>query len=103
MVGEDEVNEFEHHYASHCKNCKKELPQDESADTTIDIFRWQIFDIEPIKPRVTEHQAHTTICSCGCQTKAQIPDEVLVSNFGENLMALISYLTAVMRVSRKGV
>ncbi len=103
LVGEDEVNEFKHHYASHCKNCKKELPQDEIADTTGEIFRWQTFDIEPIKPHVTEHQAHTTICNCGCQTKAQIPAEVLVSNFGENLMALMSYLTAVMRVSRRGV
>jgi hypothetical protein len=103
LVDESEVDEFEHYYAWQCKNCNKELPQDESANTTSDVFRWQIFDIEPIKPHVTEHQAHTTICSCGCQTKGQIPDEILSSNFGENLMALISYLTAVMRVSRRGV
>jgi transposase len=52
---------------------------------------------------VTEHQAHTTVCECGCKTKAKIPDEVLSSNFGENLMGLISYLTAVLRVSRRGI
>jgi hypothetical protein len=103
LVEQDDVNEFKHHYASHCKNCNKELPQDETAITTDDIFKWQIFDIEPIKPYITEHQAHTTKCDCGCQTKAVIPGEVLVSNFGENLMGLISYLTAVLRVSRRGI
>jgi len=103
LVAKAEVDEFKHYYASHCKNCNKELPQDGTANTTDDIFRWQIFDIEPIKPHVTEHQAHTTTCECGCKTKAAIPDEVLVSNFGERLMGLISYLTAVLRVSRRGV
>ena len=103
LVEEDEVNEFKHYYALHCKNCNKQLPQDETANTTGDVFKWQIFDIEPIKPHVTEHQAHTTICECGCKTKAVIPEEVLVSNFGENLMGLISYLTAVLRVSRRGI
>lgn len=102
LVPEKDVTEFKHYYASHCKNCNKELPPDNTANTTGDIFRWQIFDIEPIKPRVTEHQAHTTACDCGCKTKAVIPDEVLLSNFGEHLMGLISYLTAVLRVSRRG-
>lgn len=103
LVAEDEVDEFKHHYASHCKNCHKALPQDERAHTTGDVFRWQLFDIEPIKPHVTEHQAHTTQCDCGCETKAVIPAVILVSNFGENLMGLISYLTAVLHVSRRGV
>ena len=66
LVGEDEVSEFKHYYASHCKNCNKELPQDETANTTDDVFRWQIFDLEPIEPHITEHQAHTTECDSGC-------------------------------------
>jgi transposase len=103
LVREDDVNEFRHYYATRCKNCKKELPQEKSANTTGDVFRWQIFDIELIKPHITEHRAYTTICECGCKTKAVIPDEVLVSNFGEKLMGLISYLTAVLRVSRRGI
>lgn len=103
LVSEDEVNEFVAYYASHCKNCQKELHQDETANTTGEIFRWQIFDIEPIKPKVVEHQAYTTICDCGAKTKAKISDGVLASNFGENLMGLISYLTSVLRVSRRGI
>jgi len=103
LVEKEKVDEFKHHYASHCKYCHKELPQDDSANTTGEVFRWQIFDIEPIKPHVTEHQAHTTRCDCGCETKAVIPAAILVSNFGENLMGLISYLTAVLRISRRGV
>lgn len=103
LVPKDEVNEFKSYYASHCKNCNKALPQDQTANTTGDIFRWQLFDIEPIKPKVIEYQAHTTICECGCRTKAQIPAAVLVSNFGEHLIALISYLTSVLKVTRRGV
>lgn len=103
LVPEHEVSEIKHYYASHCKKCNEPLVQDESAKTTGDIFRWQIFDIEPIKPKIIEHQAHTTICECGCKTKAQIPDEVLASNFGEHVTALIAYLTAVLKVPRRGV
>jgi transposase len=103
LVPEHEVSEIKHYYASHCKKCNKPFVQDENANTTGDIFRWQIFDIEPIKPKIIEHQAHTTVCECGCKTKAQIPDEVLASNFGEHVIALIAYLTAVLKVPRRGV
>jgi hypothetical protein len=103
LVAEHDVSEFKHYYASHCKNCNNPLVQNETADTTDDIFRWQVFDIEPIKPKVIEHQAHTTKCECGCETKAQISDDVLASNFGEHVIALIAYLTAVLKVPRRGV
>ena len=103
LVSEHDVSEFKHYYAVHCKNCNKPLVQDETANTTGNIFRWQIFDIEPIKPKIIEHQAHTTECECGCKTKAQIPNEVLTSNFGEHLIALMAYLTAVLKVPRRGV
>jgi len=102
-VPEEDVNEFKHYYASHCKNCNKELPQDDTANTTDEKSRWQVYDMEPIKLKVIEHQAHTTICSCGCKTKAKIPDEVLASNYSERVIGLIAYLTAVLKVSRRGV
>lgn len=103
LVSVEQVDDIIHYYPSHCGNCNKNLPQDETANTTDEVFRWQIFDIEPIKPVVVEHQAHTTICECGCQTKATIPDEVLKSNYGEYLMALIAYMTAVLHVSRRSI
>ncbi len=103
LVEPDEVDEIKHYYPSHCKNCNKLLIPDATAQTTDDIFRWQVFDIEPIKPKVIEHQAHTTVCECGCKTKAHIPAEVLRSNYGEHLIALIAYLTAVLKVPRRGV
>jgi transposase len=43
------------------------------------------------------------VCECGCQTKARIPAAVLASNYGEQLIALIAYLTAVLKVPRRGV
>ncbi len=102
LIPTENVNDVVHYYARQCKNCYKALTQDETANTTGDLFRWQIFDIKPIEPDVTEYQAHTTICECGCQTKAEIPPEILTSAFGEHLMSLIAYMTAVLHVSRRG-
>jgi transposase len=103
LVDLAQVDEIKHYYASNCKKCNKPLIPDATANTTGDILRWQVVDIEPIKPKIIEHQAHTTVCECGCKTKAQIPNEVLTSNYGEHLIALIAYLTAVLKVPRRGV
>jgi len=65
-------------------------------------FRWQVAEIEPIKPIITEHQAHTSLCECGCQTSASLPVELLKSNFGPRLASIIAYLAAVLHVSRRG-
>lgn len=61
------------------------------------MFKWQIFDIEQIKPKVIKYQVHMTEFECGCINKAQIPNEVLTSNFCKYLIALIAYLTAVLK------
>ncbi len=83
----------------------KDVPNhtsDESANVIGDPFRWQVTEIEPIKADVTEHQAHTTLCKCGCQTSAKLPAEIVKSNFGPRFAAIIAYLTAVLHASRRG-
>ena len=76
LIPVEDVDEIISYYPARCEGCGKELPQDETADTNGEPFRWQVTEIEPIKAAVTEHQAHTTLCECGCHTAAAsaIPD-----------------------------
>ena len=102
LIPVEEVDNLVHYYPEKCNNCGKALPQDESANEVGESFRWQVAEIEPIKPFITEHQAHTTLCECGCQTSAALPEEILKSNFGPRLASIIAYLAAVLHVSRRG-
>jgi len=102
LIPEEEVDDLIHYYPKECENCGKGLPQDETANVVGEPFRWQVAEIEPIKPIITEHQGHTTLCECGCCTSATLPPEALKSNFGPRLAAIIAYLAAVLHVSRRG-
>lgn len=103
LIPVDEVDEVIAHYPDKCKDCGKELPQDETANVIGDPFRWQVTEIEPIIPKVEEHQCHTTQCDCGCHTTAILPPEVAKSNFGSRLTAIVAYMTGVLRVPRRGI
>jgi hypothetical protein len=102
LIPVEEVNNLLHYYPEQCSHCGKDLPQDETANEVGEPFRWQVTDVEPIKPIITEYQAHTTLCECDCQTSASLPAEVLKSNFGPRLSSIIAYLAAVLHVSRRG-
>ncbi len=102
LIPIEDVNEVIAYYPDKCEGCGQPLPQDESANVIGDPFRWQVTEIEPIKADVTEHQAHTTLCECGCQTSAKLPAEIVKSNFGPRFAAIIAYLTAVLHASRRG-
>jgi len=102
LIPVEEADDVLHYYPEKCENCGKALPQDKTANEVGKPFRWQVAEIEPIKPMITEHQGHTTLCECGCQTSASLPAEVLTSNFGPRLTSIIAYLAAVLHVSRRG-
>lgn len=87
-----------------CVGCKRPLPQDmEEVKIVDEPFRWQVTEIPPISPFVTEYQMHKTRCDCGCLNRAELPPEVKVSQFGPRLTALIGYMTAVHRIPRRGI
>lgn len=102
LIAVEEVDDLIHYYPKRCAGCGKRLAQDGTADELCEPFRWQVAEIEPIKPKITEHQAHSTLCECGCQTSACLPKEVVKSNFGPRLSSIIAYLAAVLHVSRRG-
>jgi hypothetical protein len=102
LIPVEAVDELIHYYPEKCENCGNALPQDGTAVEVEEPFRWQVVEIEPIKPNITEHQAHSSLCECGCQTSASLPAEVLKSNFRPRLASIIAYLAAVLHVSRRG-
>jgi transposase len=102
LIPVEEVDEVIHYYPERCQNCGKTLPQDATANGVGEPFRWQVTEIEPIKPNITEHQVHSSLCECGCETSACLPAQVAKSNFGPRLTSIIAYLAAVLHVSRRG-
>jgi transposase len=101
LIPVEQVDDLIHYYPEKCDNCGKALPQDQTANVIGDPFRWQVAEIEPIKPIITEHQGHTTLCECGCHTSATLPPEVLKSNFGPRLASIMAYMASVLHVSRR--
>ena len=102
LMAVEEVDDILHYYPDKCEDCGKSLLQDGTANEVGEPLRWQVAEIEPIKPIITEHQAHTTLCECGCQTSASLPAEVGKSNFGSRLASILAYLTAVLHAPRRG-
>ena len=103
LLSVEQVDHFIHYYPETCGNCGKALPQTETAHGAGEVVRWQVAEIEPIHPFITEHQGHTTLCECGYSNTAPLPPEVVRSNFGPRLASVIAYLTSVLHVPRRGI
>ena len=63
--------------------------------------RWQVTEIPPVKPTVTEYQLYSLSGSCGQVHRGTIPPEVSRSSFGPRLTAMIAYFTAVCHLPRR--
>jgi transposase len=60
------------HRPARCGCCGKSL---KDAPVT-GVERRQVIDIPPVAAETTGHQMLTLLCGCGCETKAQAPEEV---------------------------
>jgi len=63
---------IERHKVTMCEHCQKDL----SAVDVHKLHSRQVYDIPPIKVRVTEHQVEEKKCSCGHCTRAEFPADV---------------------------
>ena len=53
----------------------------------------QVYDIPPLRMKVTEHQIEAKQCSCGCMTTSSFPKEVThYVQYGPNIKTLLTYL-----------
>jgi transposase len=95
----DEVSEFRVYKPDTCRHCGDGLCGDDPNP-----YRWQVTEIPPLQPIITEHQVHRLSCaSCGQTTGGSLPSAVACSQFGERLSALVNLLIGQYRLSKRQV
>ena len=100
LVPTEEVDHVEEILPALCESCHK--PIEPGASRVLgNYLRCQVTDIPEIKPVVTEYRLRCVECSCGATTWADIPPHAR-SGFGPRFTAVLAYLTALHRVTRRG-
>lgn len=100
LLPPEEVDKVIPCYPSECVVCP-DFPECSSAEKTAEPFRWQVTEIQPITPTVTEYQVHALSGRCGEMHRGSVPEEAARSNFGPRLIALCAYCTAVLHLPRR--
>lgn len=85
-----------------CEHCRNPFSQT-LINPLAKPVRHQVFDLPVIVPFKEEYRCHSLICQCGHTTAASLPGHVARSNFGPRTHSAIAYLTAVHRVTRRGI
>ena len=99
LVPVDAVDAVVVHRPVACQTCGALLLGYDSAPQ-----RHQITELPRVKATITEHQAHTVICSCcGATNRGTLPPEVAASQFGPNLVSLMVVLMGCYRLSKRQV
>ncbi len=99
LVPPEEVTEFVVHRPDICQYCGDRLVGEDT-----DPLRWQVTELPPVQPIITEHQIHRLCCpSCGKTTRGELPQNVATSQFGDRLTAFINLLMAHYRLSKRQV
>ena len=62
---------------------------------------YQVLDIPPMVPEITEYRRHSVRCTCGKKTRAAMHKNITSSPFGSRLCSLIALLTGVHHMSRR--
>ena len=90
----DEIVEM---YPESCRCCGSALKK--KADPRA--RRFQVTELSPIAPKVTEWRRHQVRCACGERTRAKFGPEHKGFRFGPRLCGLVVILTGVYRLSRR--
>ena len=97
MALPNEVSQTIHHKLQSCKKCGIFLSE---SHESIPVEKRQVWEIPEIKPSVIEHAFYRTTCSCGHKDRLDVP-AWMYSGTGENLQALIAYLSVEGKLSRR--
>ncbi|MFC1833735.1 IS66 family transposase [Thermodesulfobacteriota bacterium] len=98
----DQANKTLPFYPENCKKCGAPAPDNPTSEMFNSApIRHQQLEIPPNILEITECQRFGFECSCGTTTWAELPVE-WQSGFGPRLTAILSYLTAAHRISRRG-
>lgn len=97
MVPEADVDEFVHQFPTHCENCACQLPE-----TKHDVpRRFQVTDIPPLQPYITEYQQHPVTCTRCQYVTWPAHDTLPVSPLGPRLCSVVALLTGAYHLSRR--
>lgn len=98
LLPPDQVDHLVVHSPTTCPQCAMILPGD--LPPTGSVLRQQVWDVPPVRPRVTEHQFPTVTCPL-CQTpvRAPRPPDVPPGAFGPQVTALVGMLHGRYRLS----
>ena len=93
----EECEKVVDYYPSRCKCCGEELLGSDKRP-----YRHQVVEIPPIKLQIEEHRLHQRECShCGAKTRAQLPESVTQSGYGERVSAIVALLNGMYHNSHR--
>ena len=85
LLPSEQVTEFVEVFPPQCENCWNPLPRIPEQEAR----RYQVIEVEPVLPTVTEYRRHAVRCSCGYTTRVPFEQsEIPTSSFGPRLMSL---------------
>jgi transposase len=94
----DDPNERKRHEPGSCTGCGADLRD----APEVGVERRQVFDLPPMRVRVTEHQLIARRCTCGTTTCASAPEGVTAPvQYGPRITAIILYLYVGQFLSKK--
>ncbi len=86
----DRIDKTVEHKPTHCQRCHAQLGDGNESEVT---QKHQVWEIPEILPLIIEHLFYTITCACGHKTRLPVP-KWIYSGAGDNLQALIAYLSA---------
>jgi transposase len=102
LIPPEKVDLIQEIFPGSCEMCHKPFHPGVDGSRVLGTYlRCQVIEILDIKPDVSEYQLRCVECACGAVTWANVPPQAR-SGFGPRLTALLAYLTAIHRVTRRG-
>ncbi|WNG43759.1 IS66 family transposase [Archangium minus] len=101
LLPEDQVDEVRPVLPRACSKCGGPVEEREEGPPA---SRHQVWEVPEVKPHVTEWRLVYGYCA-GCQrwTQGELPEGVPTGTFGPRLMALVAYMTGLLRLPKRPV
>jgi transposase len=97
LVSQSDVDEFIHQFPTHCENCACPLHETRCEEPR----RFQVTDVPPMLPHVTEYQQHAVKCAQCEFVTWPAHDTLPVSPLGPRLWSVVALLTGAYHLSRR--
>ncbi len=96
-IPDDQITGRHELHPTHCDGCHREL-----TGAAVEPRHHQVVDLPDFRPLVDDWALHGRGCEhCGTVTRARLPADVPVGNFGPGVIALVALLTAHVGASKR--